>query len=104
MSTGAGSTRQARARTTARPSARSSPATSSTDRPGRSSSTRTSTSPTGIAPRISQVSRAKTMPGEPARASSPASSAEGGPACWWPGSHGPRVHCVAAKRPPPSGT
>ena len=33
-----------------------------------------------------------------------ASSADGGPACWWRGSHGPAVCSVARKRPSPSAT
>jgi hypothetical protein len=33
-----------------------------------------------------------------------ASSAAGGPACWWSGFQGPRVSPVAAKRRSPSGS
>ena len=48
------------------------------------------------APRISTVTRASTMSSRGAvRSSAPVSSAEGGPACWWRGSHGPLVRSVA---------
>ena len=94
--TGEPSTRQARARSTGRPSARTSPASSSTERPGRSTRVSTSSSVIGTAPRISTVMRASTMSSRgDVCSSSPVSSADGGPACWWRGSHGPLVRSVA---------
>jgi hypothetical protein len=98
-------TRQARARTTGSPSTLSSASSSSTDRPGRATRAVTSTSATGTARRISNVARATT---NPSRGSQPSiarpSSADGGPACWKAGSHGPRVCSVELKRPSPSGS
>ena len=55
------STRQALARATSRPPAVATASRNSTLRPGRTSRACTSTSPTGIAPRISQVNRLTIM-------------------------------------------
>ena len=80
--------RRARARATRGRAARAGrrrgprPASSSTERPGRSTLVSTSSSAIGTAPRISTVTRASTMSSRGAvRSSAPVSSAEGGPAC-----------------------
>ena len=89
--------RQPRALTIAVPSLLSVPSTSSTLRPGRTTSASTSIGPIGIGLRISNVARASRASGSPpTRSSSRPSSAHGGPACWWPASQGPRVSSVAA--------
>jgi hypothetical protein len=97
--------RQARADTTGRPPASSTASSSSTVRPGRATDAETDTSATGTGPRISNVIRESSVPSRGSHASSARpSSAAGGPACWFAGSHGPAVCSVEAKRPPPSGT
>ena len=98
-------TRQARAEATSRPPACATASTSSTLRPGRITRARSSSSPTGTAPRISQVNRAMTMSSRGShRSMARPSSALGGPPCWARGSHGPVVCSVARQRPSPSGT
>ena len=97
--------RHARAVMAGRPPALSVASSSSTVRPGRTTRLSTSTSATGTGPRISNVSRASSVPsrGEVLSSARP-SSAAGGPACWLRGSQGPAVCSVERKRPPPSGS
>ena len=70
---------------------------SSTLRPGRATRARTRISPTGMAPRISQVNRAMIMSprGSQCWIARPR-SALGGPPCWARASHGPVVWDVAS--------
>ena len=73
------------------------PSISSTLRPGRTTSASSSIVAIGIGLRISNVARASRASGSPPASSiSRPSSAHGGPACWLPGSQGPRVSSVAA--------
>ncbi len=93
--------RQARARSTGRPPAASSAASSSTARPGRSTWACTRTSPAGTGPITSTVIRASSVPGRASqRSRARISSAEGGPACWASANQGPVVENVAWKRSP----
>jgi hypothetical protein len=98
-------TRHAVARATARPPELAVASSSSTLRPGRASRAVTVISPTGIAPRISQVNRAIIISSLGwQRSMARPSSALGGPACCARGSQGPVVCTVACHRSSPSGT
>jgi LexA-binding, inner membrane-associated putative hydrolase len=98
------STRHAVARATSRPSALAVAASSSTLRPGRARRACTRISPTGMAPRMSQVNRATIMSSRGAdRWTARPRSALGGPPCWARASHGPVVCCVASHVSSPAG-
>lgn len=83
-------------------SARASVASSSsTLRPGRATRAVATSGAIGTGRRISTVTRVSSAPSRGShRSSARARSAEGGPACWLPGSHGPRVCSVATSRSP----
>ena len=99
------STRHALARATSRPPAVATASRNSTLRPGRTRRACTSSSPTGMAPRISQVNRVTIMSSRGAqRWMARPSSALGGPPCWARSSHGPVVCAVARQVPFPAGT
>ena len=89
--------RQALARISGSPaSSRSSASTSCTRRPGRTTRALTTTGAIGTERRISKVTRPTwNSSASGSRSISRPSSAAGGPACWAPGSHGPRVSSVA---------
>ena len=93
--------RQARARISSLSPSPSVASTSCTRRPGRTILASTTTGPIGTGRRISKVTRPTW---KSAASSSPSIarpiSADGGPACWEPGSQGPRVSSVARKRSP----
>ena len=75
---------------------------SSTLRPGRTTrALDASSGASGTGPRISKVMRPTRMPSRGSQRSiARASSAAGGPACWAPGSQGPRVSSVGTSRSP----
>ena len=99
------STRQALARATSRPPAVATASRNSTLRPGRTRRACTSRSPTGMAPRISQVNRATIMSSRGAQCwMARPSSALGGPPCWARSSQGPVVCAVARQVPFRTGT
>jgi hypothetical protein len=93
--------RQPRARSTGRSPAVISAATSSIDRPGRSTVADTCTSPAGTGPSTSTVMRVSCPAGPSgSRSRALASSADGGPTCCASANHGPVVDDVAWKRAP----
>ena len=91
--------RQPRARISSCSPSRSEASTSWTRRPGRTTLASTSTGPIGTGRRISKVTRPtwKLVGVRRAASISRPISAEGGPACWAPGSQGPRVSSVATE-------
>ncbi len=73
----------------------------STLRPGRTTRALTVSGAIGIGARISTVTRPIRMPSRGSQSSmARASSADGGPACWEPGSQGPRVSSLGVTRSP----
>ncbi len=100
-STGAISICQALARITTSPSTASSASTRRTRRPGRTILVTTCSGAIATGRRISKLMRPTWKRLDSGSSSiARARSAEGGPACWAPGSQGPRVSGVESSWPP----